>query len=425
MQDFDLQNQLIQNRLRNFQSQGYQQPQGQMVGRHFVAPNALQHIAAGLRGYGAIQGEQQAMQELKDLSTQRQTAIANALRKHNEFMTGAPAIPEKSETFGSEEGDFKMVTQPFQAARAPDPYAANMALIESGVPSLQTTGLTGLGRIPELQAAQAERVENRQWRSEESAANRQARLQENQDRIQAQKDINAQRAQDRKDEEERRRQDKRDEEERRRQDRLAAPKNAQVIQTAEGPMILNSDGTVRPITGPTGQQVRGPEKATPLTEGQAKAVAYATRMQNADQILNNLGLSGTNAIIPGANNALMNPLLSKNQQKAVQAQRDFVNAVLRRESGAVISDQEFNNAAKQYFPQVGDSPEVITQKANNRRIAIEGIKADIPQGSQGLPNQIIQGQKPQTGGQRTIVRTGTMNGRKVVQYSDGSTEYAD
>ncbi|MNR20620.1 hypothetical protein D3C85_1374730 [compost metagenome] len=26
---------------------------------------------------------------------------------------------------------------------------------------------------------------------------------------------------------------------------------------------------------------------------------------------------------------------------------------------------------------------------------------------------------------RTIARTGTLNGRKVVQYSDGSTEYAD
>jgi hypothetical protein len=30
-----------------------------------------------------------------------------------------------------------------------------------------------------------------------------------------------------------------------------------------------------------------------------------------------------------------------------------------------------------------------------------------------------------SGAQRTIVRTGTMNGRKVVQYSDGSTAYAE
>jgi hypothetical protein len=132
----------------------------------------------------------------------------------------------------------------------------------------------------------------------------------------------------------------------------------------------------------------------PLTEGQSKAVAFGTRMQNSDKILNDLGLSGTNAIIPGANNAAMNPFLSNNQQKAVQAQRDFVNATLRRESGAVISDQEFANAAKQYFPQVGDSKEVIAQKAQNRKIAIGGIQADIPQSSKNLPEQIIQNSTP-------------------------------
>jgi hypothetical protein len=132
----------------------------------------------------------------------------------------------------------------------------------------------------------------------------------------------------------------------------------------------------------------------PLTEGQSKAVAFGTRMQNSDKILNELGLSGTNAIIPGANSAVMNPLLSKNQQKAVQAQRDFVNATLRRESGAVISDQEFDNAAKQYFPQIGDTPEVIAQKAQNRKIAIGGIQADIPQSSKNLPDQIIQSSQP-------------------------------
>lgn len=35
------------------------------------------------------------------------------------------------------------------------------------------------------------------------------------------------------------------------------------------------------------------------------------------------------------------------------------------------------------------------------------------------------GAKPTAPTGRTVVRTGTMNGRKVVQYSDGSTEYAD
>jgi hypothetical protein len=71
--------------------------------------------------------------------------------------------------------------------------------------------------------------------------------------------------------------------------------------------------------------------------------------------------------------------LPKEFQKFDQAQRDFVNAILRRESGAVISDSEFANAAQQYFPQPGDTPEVIEQKAQNRAIAIEGIRrAGLP-----------------------------------------------
>jgi len=36
--------------------------------------------------------------------------------------------------------------------------------------------------------------------------------------------------------------------------------------------------------------------------------------------------------------------------------------VLRKESGAAIAASEFDNAEKQYFPQPGDSDQVISQK---------------------------------------------------------------
>ena len=56
-----------------------------------------------------------------------------------------------------------------------------------------------------------------------------------------------------------------------------------------------------------------------------------------------------------------------------QAKRDFINAQLRRESGAAISPTEFDSANKQYFPTPGDSAEVIQQKAANRRAAVEAM----------------------------------------------------
>ena len=69
---------------------------------------------------------------------------------------------------------------------------------------------------------------------------------------------------------------------------------------------------------------------------------------------------------------------SSGQQQVEQARRDFINAILRRESGAVIGAGEFRNAEAQYFPQMGDSDAVKKQKADNRRLAVRGILAEVP-----------------------------------------------
>lgn len=116
------------------------------------------------------------------------------------------------------------------------------------------------------------------------------------------------------------------------------------------------------------------KKAAPMTEGQANAALYADRMRASEKIIlanEKAGQSPTGKaleIVPGGNY-----LQSEGYQLYEQARRDFINAVLRRESGAVISDQEFANAEKQYFPRPGDSEAVLKQKAENRRIAIEGV----------------------------------------------------
>jgi hypothetical protein len=136
------------------------------------------------------------------------------------------------------------------------------------------------------------------------------------------------------------------------------------------------DGTLEAIPG-------GPndKKANP-TEGQGKANLYATRAAEADKILNDLGdnysrigVAAKNSWaseVPGVGMAL-NALSSDNTQSADQAQRNFINAVLRQESGAAISASEFDNARKQYFPQPGDSKSTVAQKAANRKSAINGL----------------------------------------------------
>jgi hypothetical protein len=67
---------------------------------------------------------------------------------------------------------------------------------------------------------------------------------------------------------------------------------------------------------------------------------------------------------------------SENRKLFEQTQRNFISAVLRRESGAAISDQEMENESKKYFPQPGDGPQVLAQKARSRKQAIMNLRAE-------------------------------------------------
>lgn len=141
--------------------------------------------------------------------------------------------------------------------------------------------------------------------------------------------------------------------------------------------------TGRVAVGPDGKPIVSGGK--PLTDAQSKAALFGTRMQEANKIFDSLEQSGTTTSIPGSRagfgvGATINAFSPASQQKLDQAKRDFVNAVLRRESGAVISDAEFANAEKQYFPQIGDASEVIAQKKQNREVAQRGVMAEVPQG---------------------------------------------
>lgn len=170
------------------------------------------------------------------------------------------------------------------------------------------------------------------------------------------------------------------------------------------PLLVQQDkrGNIMPVQG------FGPKSgaAKPLTDSQAKALLFGSRAQESNKILADLGdnyspaaiygkqTAGRIPLIGGALEAGANAMLSDNNQKAEQAQRDFVNAVLRRESGAVIAESEFANAQKQYFPQPGDSAAVKAQKARNRQIAIQGLLAEVPAGQR---QQLAQPTAPTPG----------------------------
>lgn len=155
----------------------------------------------------------------------------------------------------------------------------------------------------------------------------------------------------------------------------------QIVQTDNGPVLVNTrTGAGKVVTGPDGDALPGLTK--PLNDGQSKALLFGTRMQEAHKVLGTLAAEGTTTSVPGSRLPLVggaiNAMSSGNNQMLDQAKRDFMTAVLRRESGASISTGEFDTADKQYFPQIGDSPGVIAQKSRNRALAIQGVLAEVP-----------------------------------------------
>ena len=158
-----------------------------------------------------------------------------------------------------------------------------------------------------------------------------------------------------------------------------------------------------------GNAVKIPGVDKPLTEFQGKSSGFGVRAAAAHEQLNALeggGLGGQydaavlndkfstgGPVQPGVIKRMAEsvPLIGEElgtalnftqsaaQQRVEQAQRNFVNATLRQESGAAISDGEWINAKKQYFPQPNDDPAVIEQKRLNREQVVAGFETSSGQ----------------------------------------------
>ncbi len=145
---------------------------------------------------------------------------------------------------------------------------------------------------------------------------------------------------------------------------------------------LNAD--IQAMNNPTGIVN---QSGKPLTDAQNTSLGYAQRVAQSNQIIDTFGSDfakeNVQNIIGGK---LPNVLQSSNRQQYEQAKSNFVNAVLRKESGAAISQSEYDNAIKQYFPVAGDSQAVIDQKKANRDIQYTNLLQDAgnPRGL-GLP----------------------------------------
>jgi hypothetical protein len=204
---------------------------------------------------------------------------------------------------------------------------------------------------------------------------------------------------------------------------LSKPKDPQwdLQQTDAGLVRINKGtGEAEPVLL-GGKVVGGTSK--PPTEFQVKSAGYGARAAEADRIIGELEQSGDysrlGATMAGGNgivNTLMTPVLSASTQKAIQAQRNFVNAILRQESGAAISASEFDNASRQYFQQPGDSPEVTAQKAGNRQMLVQGLMSNAGRaGTPGAPAaSVAPGNAPTPSPSSTDYQQTFFNAKKMI-----------
>ena len=130
------------------------------------------------------------------------------------------------------------------------------------------------------------------------------------------------------------------------------------------------------------------QNGKPLNESQGKAAVFHSQMVGANNELNNVYASGFNPNKPQAQittnmaGGMLNFLTPASSQQAKQAQNQWTEAYLRFKTGAGTNAHEIEANRKTYFPDVGDSPAVIQQKARMREQAQNDIAiAAGPQGA--------------------------------------------
>ncbi|WP_371435401.1 hypothetical protein [Polaromonas sp.] len=217
-----------------------------------------------------------------------------------------------------------------------------------------------------------------------------------------------------------------------------APKG-QIVQTADGPMLADiRTGEARPVTV-DGQQVRKPGKDIPpnvnksIIENQQniskidRALAAITARPNS---------LGPQYAIPGAEMA--GQYLDADGVDARAGVADIGSLILHDRSGAAVTASE-TPRLRPFIPAASDDAAPAKKKLQRFKEIYEeeaGLLSQTYGADQGYkespalrsreraPTSGVAPGAPQTQG-KTVKRTGSLGGRKVVEYTDGSVEYAN
>lgn len=145
-------------------------------------------------------------------------------------------------------------------------------------------------------------------------------------------------------------------------------------------MITGGRGGTSLSVGPDGTVNFEQGGTRPLTEAQSKDAVYATRGEGALPIIDRYGDALTNFRESVSSNVpfVGNYAKSAEYQQAEQAGNEFLQAILRKDTGAAITSEEVTQYGSVYLPRPGDTPEVLAQKQASRLRALAAMKAGMP-----------------------------------------------
>lgn len=133
------------------------------------------------------------------------------------------------------------------------------------------------------------------------------------------------------------------------------------------------------------EEVKKQEGKVP-TEAESKRSVYLAEIEQSNKALDEIRKAGYkpedsnwDLYLPtkGAAGDVARRFRSADGNRFMDARDKWIESVLRDRSGAAIADSEYANAARQYFPAPGDSPEALEDKKQLRLRAEAALKASI------------------------------------------------
>lgn len=134
------------------------------------------------------------------------------------------------------------------------------------------------------------------------------------------------------------------------------------------------------VYGPDGQPIVTTGGGKPLTEGQSKDNVFATRAEGALAQLEPVAetlTSRAGQVAEAVPFGLGRGFQGDAYQVAKNSGDEFLQAILRKDTGAAITEQEQRLYGDTYLPRPGDGKAVIQAKKEARARAVEALKAGM------------------------------------------------